>query len=159
TLVADDLTLWRLKDALASAEPAVDTNRLSIEFIPRPSIVRYRQWVKEERIEHVAAGFIADLPMVRGEKNGVKLALHNGEDAPVRPQVRFTVPAGWRLDSPVLPLWAKGGQTSVLTALVTPPLDSAGDGELFASVDFGGTIFKTSARGHPVPRTQAPRLK
>ncbi len=51
---------------ISLAKPPSDDGPVSVEFVPRPSIEHYRQWVKAQHIEHVAAGFIADVPLVAG---------------------------------------------------------------------------------------------
>jgi len=144
---------------VALAKPVTYDGPVRIEFVPRPSIGRYRQWVKEQRIEHVAAGFIPDLPLVAGERNPVKLAVHNASAQAVAGTVDFTVPKGWTIDSASGRLLINGGQTSILNAVITPPANAIGDGDLAASLQVQGTMLNTSARGHPVPRSQVPRLK
>ena len=144
---------------LALAKPLAHDGPVRIEFVPRPSIGRYRQWVKEQRIEHVAAGFIPDLPLVAGERNPVKLAVHNASAQAVAGTVDFTVPKGWTIASASGRLLINGGQTSILNAVITPPANAIGDGDLAASLQVHGTMLNTSARGHPVPRCQVPRLK
>ena len=37
-----------------------------LEFVPRPAVANYRAWVRQHAIQHVAASFRADLPLVRG---------------------------------------------------------------------------------------------
>jgi LmbE family N-acetylglucosaminyl deacetylase len=71
-LPVPDSSLARVQFAKAPARPT-----LELEFIPRLAFANYRQWVKEQDIEHVAMQFRADLPLVAGEPNGVRLQLHN----------------------------------------------------------------------------------
>jgi len=132
---------------------------VSIGFVPRPSIQHYRQWVSEQHIEHVAAGFIADVPLVAGERNPVKLTVHNTSATPLASDVKLSLPEGWKIDSDSILVRVKPGQTNLLTAFITPPAGSLVDGDLTASIQSGNVVVTTSARGHPVPHEKVPRLK
>ena len=140
-------------------EPSVTENPIRIEFVPRPSIARYRQWVKEQRIEHVATGFHADVPLVAGLQNPVKITVQNRSADMLAGEAKLTAPNGWLVHPATLPVRVKAGQTSVLTAFITPPANSLLDGELTASIQAKGVALRTSALGHPVPHLKVSRLK
>lgn len=128
----------------------------ALEFIPRPAVEGYRHWVKAQGIEHVAATFKTDLPLVAGEVNALTLRLRH--DQAVGGTVTLTVPKGWQVEPATQQLRAPANETVMVPVRVTPPHEPASDGELTATLEGPDGRIVATAVGHPVPRLAVKRL-
>jgi len=142
--------------ALGSVRPAPTPE---LEFVPRPAFAQYRKWVKEQGIEQVAVQFQADLPLVSGEVNAVRLHLVNHEAVQSQGEVAIVAPPGWALSPERDHLTLPAGSTSEVELRLTPPADARVDGELAAKFIKNGEAFETKAKVHPLPHGRAMRLK
>ncbi len=153
-LPVPDASLAQVQFAMTPAKPA-----LELEFIPRPALASYRRWVKEQNIEHVAVNFGADLPLVAGEANDVQLRLINTGATSFDGEVAITLPPGW-LGEPVRRrVSVAAGATALVDLRLTPPIDLRSDVELTATFIDSGVTAETKTKAHPVPQSQAVRLK
>ena len=126
------------------------------EFVPRPAVANYRAWTRQHVIQHVAASFRTDLPLVAGEANEVLLDLP--ATAPDDSELTVTAPPGWIVEPSRRRLRASASTTR-LSFRVTPPAGTTADADLLASVTVRGQTFTNAARCHPLPRTVATRVK
>lgn len=148
----------------ASASPIVFARTpppqpLELAFVPRPAFANYRRWVKEQSIEHVAPSFGTDLPLVVGEANDVHLRLFNTSATPFEGDVAIAVPSGWLGEPARRRVSVAPGATASVDLRMTPPDGLRSDVELTATVAGIGVTVETKAKAHPVPRSQATRLK
>jgi LmbE family N-acetylglucosaminyl deacetylase len=127
-------------------------------FTPRPAVDRYQQWVQAERIGHVAAQFVTDLPAVAGDLNDVFLYLVNPTTTGVSAVVKFIAPEGWKLNFDEVNVRFSPERTNQMRVLVTPPPGRPADAELTAITTVKGQELRTTARIHPVPLLKVPRL-
>jgi len=127
-------------------------------FIPRPAVEWFQRWVAEQRIESVAAQFVADVPVVAGESNGLPLEVlaPGGVTTPFR--IAFQAPEGWVVSPAVLEVPVSSQSSQRLQVRVTPPTGLPPDGELIATAMVDGKEIRTSARMHPVPHLKVPRV-
>jgi LmbE family N-acetylglucosaminyl deacetylase len=132
---------------------------LDMEFVPRPAVARYRAWVKEQVIEHVAIQFPADLPLVTGEANAVRLNLANRDAAALEGDLTIVAPAGWLIEPARQRIKIATTAISEIEIRVTPPAEVRSDAELSATFTTTGARFETKARVHPLPHGRAIRLK
>ena len=126
------------------------------EFVPRPAVANYRAWVRQHSIQHVAASFRADLPLVAGEANEVQLDLP--ATAPDDGELTVTAPTGWTVEPSHRRIRGSASGTHV-SLRVTPPVGTMTDADILASFVVRGQSFTNSARCHPLPRTVAARVK
>ena len=148
-----DSSLARVQFAKAPAKPA-----LELEFIPRPAFAHYRRWLKEQDIEHVAVQFRADLPLVAGEPNEVRLQLHNTGAESVEGELKFQAPAGWIVEPAQRRVRADARSSSTIDLRLTPPDGQRADTNLTATFIADGQSFQAEAKLHPLPRTRVARL-
>ena len=141
-----------------SLGPTRPATPLELEFVPRPAFAQYRQWVKEQGIEHVAARFEADLPVVTGETNLVRLRLTGTGTSVAEGDLRITAPAGWNVQPRVQHITLKTGNPSEIPLHVTVPVTARADAELNASFTSSGAVVEAKAKLHPLPRGRAVRL-
>jgi LmbE family N-acetylglucosaminyl deacetylase len=158
-LSSGDETLSSMASSIGKLKSAGSHSPVSIQFVPRPGIARYRQWVREQNLEHTATGLTADVPLVAGERNPVRISVENSSAAEMTTVLELTVPTGWEIATHALPVRIKPWQTSIVTAFITPASDKLADGELGASMLCSDKLLTTTVRGHPVPRMAAPRLR
>ena len=152
-LPASDSSLARVQFAKTAAQPAVE-----LEFTPRPAFANYRRWVKAQDIEAVAAQFRADLPLVNGEPNDVRLELHNHAPGAVQGEVKIECAPGWIIEAPARRLRAAAGGNASLDFRIKPPDGERADAGLTATFIAEGQSFRTGANLHPLPRTRVARL-
>lgn len=126
------------------------------EFVPRPAVANYRAWKRQHIIQHVAASFRADLPLVSGEANEVQLDIP--ATAPDDGELTVTAPPGWMIEPARRRIRASASNIRV-SLRVTPPADATVDADLLASFAVRSQTFTNSARCHPLPRTMATRVK
>ncbi len=129
-----------------------------LTFVPRPAVERYRRWVKEQRIEHAASEFAADVPVVAGEVNDVFLRTFNPTTDGVDTVVKFTPPPGWKLNFEQVNVRFSPAVENRMRVLVTPPAGFPADAELTATTTIAGTVLKTTTRLHPVPSLRVRRV-
>jgi LmbE family N-acetylglucosaminyl deacetylase len=142
---------------LTKSQPA--TSPVELRFVPRPAIAEYLRWVKEQRIEHVAAQFLADVPVVSGEASPVKIELiHHGAETAAG-EIRLAAPDGWRWEPDAQKYSVAPGQVGVFAARLVPPAQQGGDAELTATTVIGSTTIQATARAHPVPRGRVVSVK
>ena len=153
-LPVPDASLAPIQFAKAPAEPVLD-----LGFIPRPAFANYRRWVKEQGIENVAAQFRADLPVVAGEANLVRLQIHNNAPVAVEGELNVEVPAGWIVGPAQRRVQAASGANPSFELHVTPPEGQRADADLMATFITDGQTARAEAKLHPVPRAHVPRLR
>lgn len=139
--------------------PPANRSEVELDFVPRPAFEHYRRWVHEQDIEHVAAQFVADLPLVAGEANSVRLRVRNRTTLPPETELTLDVPAGWRVTPASQRVRVPAGGTTEFEFHVTPPADVRADGELTATFTASTLKAEAKAKGHPLPRAQIARLK
>lgn len=132
---------------------------VALEFVSRPAITGYRAWVKVQGVEHLAGQFRADLPLVAGEPNDVRLDLRDDGATPVEGDVKLTVPSGWTVEPSHRRVHVTTGKSLPVPFRVTPPVDARADAELAANFAVGDKLIEVTARAHPVPRATVRRLK
>jgi len=130
-----------------------------IRFRPRPAFANYQRWVAEQRIQHVAAQFGADLPAVAGVGNEIDLELLNRTGARTEGKLKVVAPADWTVAG--LP---EGGLqlppgTNVVRFRVTPPANARKDTSIHALFDSAGKQLETTATLHPVPFSRVARVR
>jgi len=131
---------------------------LEIEFVPRPAFAHYRQWVKEQGIEHVAMRLEADLPVITGEANLVRLRLASTGPSGLEGELNVTAPAGCNVQPEVQNITLATGAPSEIALHVTVPVGARADTELKVSFTSSGAAGEAKARLHPLPRSRVPRL-
>jgi LmbE family N-acetylglucosaminyl deacetylase len=142
-----------------SMAAASSTEPLDLEFVPRPALARYRTWLKEQGIEHVAYQFPADLPLVAGQSNAVRLYLANRDAAVLEGDLAIGAPAGWLVQPARQHITIRTAAISEIELRVTPPAEVRSEIELDATFTIAGTSFETKAKVHPLPHSSAIRLK
>ena len=149
-----DVNLARVRFLTATNQPAIE-----LTFASRPAFANYRRWVKEQGIEHVAAQFTADLPLVAGEPNVMRIRVANRNNTHLDGDVTINAPPGWRVEPAGrrvrLPTRGEAG----LEFRVTPPAGLLIDGELTAMFTASGVVAEVKSKGHPVPQTRVARVK
>lgn len=155
-------------DLLEDLPPPADTLRpvrlgdrpvispLSLEFSPRPAVENYRNWVKAQGIEHVAATFKTDLPLVAGETNIVNLKLLAVQ--PVEGTLKLKVPDDWTVEPATQTIRLAANQPTTASVRITPASAATTDGELTATFETAGDQVTATAVGHPVPRLSVRRV-
>jgi LmbE family N-acetylglucosaminyl deacetylase len=131
---------------------------LELEFVPRPAFAHYRQWVKDQGIEHVAQRFQADLPVVAGESNLLRLRVSNPGITPLQGELAITVPATWTVEPQTQKLALAGGAQSEITLRVTAPDGVKADAELKGTLATSGSMSETKALLHPLPHSHVARM-
>jgi len=132
---------------------------VTIEFVPRPAYANYLRWVKEQDIEHVAAQFRADLPIIAGEANDVQLQITSAGQMPADGTLEITTPAGWLVQPSSHRVKLAADVTNRIDVRVTPPVGSRTDAELRAVISAGGNKAEAVAKLHPLPITRVARVK
>ncbi len=137
-----------------------ERRELAIHFKPRPAFVSYQRWLAEEKIEHVAAQFRADLSFVAGRSNGIFVELRNDGIAEAEGKLQIRSVEGWEIEAPGETCRLAAGTAREVRVQVTPAIDANGDQELTAEFVVGG---QSAARSvlvmHPVPLARATRLE
>ncbi|MBI3416046.1 MAG: PIG-L family deacetylase [Verrucomicrobia bacterium] len=140
-------------------QESVKKSPITLRFVPRPAIAAYLRWAKEQRVEQKESKLSADVPVVAGEVNEIKLEITNTGSDTITGEVQFTVPAGWLLVPASRTCRVVPSKSETITLRVTPPIRATGDATLAATVTFNGERFNTEARAHPIPQSTVPRLK
>lgn len=156
------------KELLEDLPPPADTLRpvhlgdhpvispLSLEFRPRPAVENYRTWVKAQGIEHVAATFKTDLPLVAGEANVVNLKLLGTQT--LAGVLKVQAPDGWTVEPATQTVRLSANRSTTASVRVTPARAATTDGELTATFETAGEQVTATAVGHPVPRLLVTRV-
>ncbi|MCI0538004.1 MAG: NEW3 domain-containing protein, partial [Verrucomicrobiales bacterium] len=113
--------------------------------------------MKEQGIEHVAVQFRADLPLVAGEANDVRLQLHN-TGAAVEGELKLQAPAEWIIEPAQRRVQSAAGASTTIDLRVTPPDGQRADTNLTATFIANGQSFQAVAKLHPLPRARVTRL-
>ena len=153
-LPTDSVAKTPIPFAKTVAQPA-----LRLEFVPRPAFANYQRWVKEQGIEHVAAQFQSDLPLVAGEANVVRLRVVNAQSRLSTGTLNLVVPTGWKVQPATRAITVAGNSAETVELQVTPPAGVRGDGELTASFQSADSTVESRTKLHPLPRAVVPRLK
>ena len=153
-LPMDSVAMTPIPFAKTAAQPA-----LSLEFVPRPAFANYQRWAKEQGIEHVAAQFQSDLPLVAGEVNVVRLRLVNSQSRSSSGTLNVAVPPGWKIRPASRTIAIAGNADETVELQVTPPAGVRSDGELSAQFQSAGVTVESRTKLHPLPRAVVPRLK
>jgi LmbE family N-acetylglucosaminyl deacetylase len=165
-LTSTELDLFRglpiaepLPKPIRFSSPSSTNSRISIEFVPRTAIGNYLRWLKEQGIEHLAANFKADLPLVAGEINSMKLGLRNNDPAAVAGSLRLTAPDGWTIEPAQSEIQIPPGTAVTNIINVTVPAGLLSDGILTATLTVSDQELTAIAVGHPVPRSKVERIR
>ena len=153
-LPTDSVAKTPIPFAKTVAQPA-----LRLEFVPRPAFANYQRWVKEQGIEHVAAQFQSDLPLVAGEANVVRLRVVNAQSRLSTGTLNLVVPTSWKVQPATRAITVAGNSAETVELQVTPPAGVRGDGELTASFQSADSTVESRTKLHPLPRAVVPRLK
>jgi LmbE family N-acetylglucosaminyl deacetylase len=139
--------------------PKPERPALTLEFVARPAVANYERWAAEQGIEHVAAQFTADLPVICGEANEVILHVVNHSPSSVEGELRLSGPEGWSIAPEVTQVQAAAGTTQVVKLSVRPPSMPGGDVQLMAALSSRESGSpRATAKLHPVPRAQVARV-
>ena len=130
---------------------------LDLRFRFRPAMETYWQVCREQKIQHAAQAFIADLPVVAGEASDVGLWVANPTSRPVDAEVNITVPPDWQVASPVRMRFSPA-RTNIHRIWITPPREGLSDGDVSLTATVDGRELKATARLHPVPRLSIPAV-
>jgi LmbE family N-acetylglucosaminyl deacetylase len=136
------------------AEPPV-----RIAFVSRPAIEDYSKWIKGQGIESVATAVTADLPVVAGEENVVRLNVVNHSQASTEGEIDFQVPEGWEIQPRTVKYHVRPAATETLHCRVTPPASLPPDADLIAATRQGGTQIRSSIRLHVIPHLTVPKAQ
>jgi len=137
---------------------ALRTASLELEFLPRPAFARYRQWVKEQGIEHVAQHFQADLPVVEEETNTTKLLLINNGTSTWEGNLDIEPPQGWSVEPKTKHVSLPASARSDVVMTVVTPGQARADAELMARFSSASSRVEAKAKLHPLPHAAARRL-
>lgn len=129
---------------------------IQLRFVSRPAVEWYDQWVKGQRIEHVAQRFATDLPVVVDEVNEVFFNVTNPTTNAVNTTVRITPPAGWQVNYTEAGIRISPSRVNKLRVLVTPPAGRQADADITATLVVNGVELSSTIRLHPVPAVFVP---
>lgn len=130
---------------------------ISFRFQCEPEVERYLEFVRQERIGHVASTFLAQIPIVAGELSEVPMLLGNSTATSVPGLLKFSVPQGW-IGKPDTHVLFSSGTTNELRALIGSPIGLPRNEYVRATAEFNGQRIETKARLKPIPKTQVKRL-
>lgn len=153
------LPLAATPPALVEFAKPTPASELALEFVLRPAFANYRRWVREHRLEHVAAQIQGDIPVVSGEATPVRLQFVNSGPRAWKGELQFTAPAGWTVQPLSLSMSVAGNGTTALEVKITPPPGEQVDAEMGAKFSVEERIIEARAKLHPLPRANVPRLK
>lgn len=142
---------------LATGDGVVEPG-IRLRFVPRPAVNFYDYWVKAQRIEHVAARFPADVPVVAGEVSDVFFYTINPTTNGLNTNVRFAAPPDWKLNFTEANVRFSPARTNRMRVLVTAPANGLAEGELTATAMIAGVEQRSTIRLHPVPALRVPRV-
>ncbi len=110
-----------------------NTPALTLAFQSRPALAAYQKWTRDQDIEGVARRLPADLAVVAGEPNEIKLTVNNGLNIELAGEVSLVPPSGWTVRSSTLAYRLPPGRSSTLLVRLTPPAEAWGPAALTAS--------------------------
>jgi LmbE family N-acetylglucosaminyl deacetylase len=170
TLVKSFVPLPEVQTDLLAGLPAAEVREVpftsavvlsprTLEWVPRPAVANYQKWAREQGIEHVAARFRPDLPVIAGEPNELILRFSNSAAAAWEGKVRVAVPEGWGVAG--IPATTRVGPhaENLLKIRISPPANARKDSDNRAIFESQGEVIDVSAVLHPVPRTRVARLR
>ena len=132
---------------------------LHLAFVPRPAIASYQRWIEEQHIERIAGRFRADVPLVAGEANLVKIEISGEVPSDIPGRLRVQAPDNWKVEMPERVVRVSPDAMTALAYQITPPAGRPPDGELRATLEMGTLQATAVATGHPVPVTRAARAR
>jgi hypothetical protein len=152
---------WQLPDRAEPLPLAPPTRppALQMDFVSRPAFRRYRQWVAEQGIQHVAAQFVVDCPVVAGERNALQLQLVNSSDSMNKGALTLQTPSSWQFEPAVIAVQVAAHSTGYATFHILPPEQAGSDIEIAAKLDMPSGAFLTTAKVHPLPKMRVPKLR
>ena len=139
--------------AQAPAKPPIE-----VSFRQRPAFAHYQQWMEAQGIEHLAAQFAADPPLIRGEANELPVQLVNRGAATVEGELVLEAPAGWKVEPPRQRVRVVRNRTEPVLFRVTPPAGTT-NRELTATLTTPNGSLVATAKAQPLPRARVPRVK
>ncbi len=157
-LPADESSLKRVPLGSPSAAPSP----VELRFVPRPAILHYQQWLRDQHIDHLADTFAADLALVSGKRNLVSVELINHGTTPASGTIRMEAPDAWQWESPAQSVSLGPGASRTIGFVSVPPAGVKADAQLTATLDPVGAKFpsiQATAVAHPVPHGIIPLLK
>lgn len=141
------------------APPQPAAPRFDMQFQPRPAFERYQRWTREHRLEHWAQRYKADLPIIAGQANEIRVNLNHSLPSPVTGVLEIQTPAGWRVDPHSHSVTLTTGKHASFTFRVTPPPGFTMDAEISASWKSQGFTTNVPAIAHPLPSLRVPKLR
>jgi hypothetical protein len=135
-------------------EPRKSDSPVVLEFVPRPAIANCRQWTKAQRIEHVATELPADVPVVAGEENDIKLEVYNHGSELAAGEIQLKTANGWTLKAGLLKYRVLPGKMETLHVRLAAPISTLADAELTATTQIGTASLKAFGHAHPVPHAK-----
>ncbi len=130
---------------------------LQLRFRSRPAVETYFQVCREQRIQHAAESFSADLPVVAGEASDVGLWVANPSANAGNADVHLTVPPGWQVTSDFHMRFSPA-RTNIHRIWITPPREGLQDGDVSLTARVDGRELHAAARLHPVPHLRIPAV-
>ncbi len=132
--------------------PPNPEKREVLSFVARPAVENYQTFVRQQGIDHAAASFAPDLPVVAGSMNTV--VLNTGTRTKLEAP-RLLWPSGWK------PLRIETSRDKTqITAQFTVPAEATGDHDLIAEGGSAlGTVIQAKARLHVIPQITVPRSR
>ncbi len=147
-----------LPSRILAAGDVADEPGVRIAVQPRPAVRFYQDWVRSQRIGHVAQTFVADVPVVAGERNELSMELVNPTHDDLAGVVRLRLPAGWQQEGTDIKVKVRAGKSVPLGVRILPPAGYPADAMIEVEADLGLVRVTSTARLHPVPRLQIPRV-
>jgi len=129
-----------------------------LEVRPRPAVRFYQQWIRDQRIGHVAQEFRVDVPVVAGEPNELSLEAVNPTGSGKVLEVNSEPPSGWQSGTSIRRVRVPAGTTVPFTVEVTPPAGTPPDAEFTWTARWENQTVQSQARLHPVPKLMVPRV-
>jgi hypothetical protein len=155
---ANDLLGGLPPDATAPLELAMKREgSVALRFVPRPAVSNYERWIHEQQIEHVAAQFEPDLPLVRGEAGPIAVEVMNNSSAPLEGELILTAPAGWQIEPARKKV--KVGENLRVPVRVSIPENALQDEEI--RVQFVSPVATISGKTkiHTLPHARVAKVK
>jgi LmbE family N-acetylglucosaminyl deacetylase len=131
---------------------------VEMEFVPRPALIHYQAWSAGQAIQHVAAQFRADLPVIAGEANAIELHFTNAAASPKSGRLTLELPPGWKAEPEAQSVRLAAGSRGRAVFQVRPPEGAGLDADLTAHFQVEGQELSVPARAHPLPHTHVKHL-
>ena len=133
----------------------VATPGLILEFAARPAIANYQRWVREQDLDGVARRIPADVSVVAGEPNEIKLTVSNSQSTEVSGEVELSPLPGWSFKPSSVGYRLQPGRSSVVSLRVIPPNDGLGLVALVAKTRVNNAEIIGNLRMNVVPHLRA----